>query len=412
MFFILFTCFRVEINQMPPTSKMPRVPFTETSYGGYILPEKIGLSDVPAIFAERTKEDGFVLNILAIGRRSLGTSTLMNALFAAPLVSKSRSNEFETTVNEVEENGVRLKVTVTTYHGDDYSQVLNLIHEQFDDYYEKEQGINTEIEDKRYHVCLCILPFDDLRSNEMNGITEISKICNLIPVITRADAYMEEELEEHRERIKKRLEEDQVEVFTGAGQVGEPESEANDNSESVSEECVRWPMATVASEKTYEIQGVVVRGRKYPWGFIDTASEKHSDFKRLQRMLIQNCYCELHWRTDTKYYNEYRREKLKRGQGKLERRKYEQMLSEMEDILNLKHRMTLDELKREEEMLDAYFPQQSVTKEEETTDKEEGRVSLEEGSVSEAKERVAYESEHASETSDENSEQNTSKQES
>lgn len=349
---------------------MRQVPTVKTDYGGYVLPEPIGLSEIPLQLSEEVKENGFVLNILAVGRRCLGTSTLINALFAAPLVDKSRPNELTTTVNEIEEDGVRLKVSVTTFHGDDYEIVQKCIEERFQEYYESEQGLSGKHEDKRFHVCFFAVPLDPLRPNELKAMASISRLCNLVPVITRADTYVEDELAAHRAYVRKQLAEYEVEIFEGSEKEPlEPSPNSIGMAEGLitaektatqmfegKEKKISHIIATIASERTYDISGSIIRGRKYPWGFIDTSNESYSDFKHLQRTVIQTNYDDLIWITDSKFYNEYRQKLSGQEQPALQKKRLKQLLEEMERILKGKHQVMLEELEREEQLLNDYFP--------------------------------------------------------
>ena len=55
-----------------------------------------------------------------------------------------------------------------------------------------------------------------------------------------------------------------------------------------------------------EIQGRKVRGRQYPWGFVEVDNPKHSDFALLRRFLIQTHMQDLKDVTHDVHYENYR----------------------------------------------------------------------------------------------------------
>lgn len=43
----------------------------------------------------------------------------------------------------------------------------------------------------------------------------------------------------------------------------------------------------MGSEEEIEIDGQLVRGRIYPWGFVEVDNPRHSDFSRLRSALLK-----------------------------------------------------------------------------------------------------------------------------
>ena len=86
-------------------------------------------SQVPEQIRDRSHKEGFVFNLLVIGRRGHGSSTLVNSLFSTTLVSKDRSEGITTTTNEIIEGGVKLIISVTTYHGEDFGRIIKHIED-------------------------------------------------------------------------------------------------------------------------------------------------------------------------------------------------------------------------------------------------------------------------------------------
>jgi cell division control protein 11 len=47
------------------------------------------------------------------------------------------------------------------------------------------------------------------------------------------------------------------------------------------------PFAIIGSEEEIEIDGQIVRARRYPWGIVEVDNPKHSDFSRLRSALLK-----------------------------------------------------------------------------------------------------------------------------
>ena len=66
------------------------------------------------------------------------------------------------------------------------------------------------------------------------------------------------------------------------------------------------PFAVIAGTHCLEIAGKTVRGRQYPWGFVEVDSPKHSDFALLRRFIIQTHMQDLKDVTHDVHYENYR----------------------------------------------------------------------------------------------------------
>lgn len=345
----------------------------ETHYG-VVMVSGTGLSTIPRQFGRSATEAGFVLNIMVVGRRGLGSSTLVNSLFSVPLVEKDRPDDLTTTVNEMVEDDVRLKVSMTCYHGADFSVVERFIEQRNREYYENEQGLSGRFDDRRVHVCLFVIPADRMLPQEIEGMKSIAAACNLIPVITKADVFTAEEQQTHREKIHRILVENDISIFKYRGIADEKTTDLpgivdtrsdlpgsqyampieNQSDPHVPESDEKYVLTTIASDKTYDFQGKIIRGRKYRWGFIDISNELFSDFQKLQRILIQTNYEDLLWKTDTVFYNAFRRSSSLRENAsdeeaqELLRTRLCRLQTQMEETLEKKHKGVMDELRREE----------------------------------------------------------------
>lgn len=312
----------------------------------------VGFFSAPDQIRERSIARGFELNILVVGRRGLGSSTLVNSIFAAPLVDKRRQSGVTITRNEVVENDICLDASVITYHETNITPVLDYIDAVNKEYFENEQGLYKTFKDNRIHVCLYLIPSDILTETEMKNMHELSSKCNLVPIIPKADMYTPEELIARKEEIKKLLLDNNVVFFT-------PHVNENDNDLTAEVTDMVWnmPFAVIASETMYDHEGEILRGRKYPWGFINIEVEEGNDFKRLQRLLVHTNLDELISRTNDLFYNNYRKKAfdLENDCGAMREARYARLRAEMTKILSDKHKSKIEALKREEAEMERFY---------------------------------------------------------
>ena len=66
------------------------------------------------------------------------------------------------------------------------------------------------------------------------------------------------------------------------------------------------PFAIIAGTHTLDVAGKKVRGRQYPWGFVEVDNPKHSDFALLRRFIIQTHMQDLKDVTHDVHYENYR----------------------------------------------------------------------------------------------------------
>ncbi|KAI5148785.1 septin 4 [Enteropsectra breve] len=331
---------------------MNSIPSVENDYGAVEILQDTGFSSIPSLITQNVTEHGFVLNIMVVSRRGLGATTLINSLFASPLLDRNRGDSLTTTVNEIVENEVRLKVSVTSFHGEGFKDPLAYIEEKNREYFEKEQGLAHKIEDKRVHVCIYLVPADKMHKREIDGVKELSAVCNVISVVPKADMYTVDEIKNYKSKINGIFETNAIATFeyfegSGCSDVNELMSRLQTTDNEKGSESVWYPLSTIASEKTYDFQGRIIRGRRYPWGFIDIANEQYSDFKKLQRVLLSSNYVDLINKTETKYYSEFRSVAIKNETEDKRKERNERLYSEMERILEEKHKKALEELERD-----------------------------------------------------------------
>lgn len=319
------------------------IPTIHNDYGKITLESCIGFSEIPEQARDLSIKEGFRFNLLVVSRRGLGASTLVNSLFSSPLVMKDRSDGITTRISEIFENEIKLTISVTTYHEENMNKIYRYINTANEEYFEMEQGLSMPFDDNRIHCCLYLVPGDQINESEIQGLKDLSKKVNVIPVITKADMFTCEELKEQREKINKIFKENAIGFY---------DYEENEDS--------KFPLAVIASERVYEDGPYKVRGRKYPWGFIDIENEEFSDFKKLQRILIGEKFISLIYKTDTVFYSEMRKNMMKNENAGTSKQQVYKLLEQMDAAIDQKYEQKIRFLENEERSLSSWV-EQSLT---------------------------------------------------
>ncbi|CDK25832.1 unnamed protein product [Kuraishia capsulata CBS 1993] len=267
---------------------------------------------------------------MVVGESGLGKSTLINTLFNRELYAEKEARNpgdepassvrIETVSTDIEENGVKLHLTVVDTPGfgdalnnvDSWRVIVDEINSRFDQYLEAETKINrTNIADNRVHALLYFIEPTGhaLKSLDITFMKQVHEKVNLIPVIAKSDTMTEDEVLEFKTRILDDIKNQGINYFV-------PEQFDNEDDETVSstEEILsRIPFAIVGSTKELQTEdGRIVRGRSYPWGIVEVDNEDHCDFIKLRQLLIRNFLEDLKEKTSKILYENYRSEKLKR----------------------------------------------------------------------------------------------------
>lgn len=291
----------------------------------------VGFANLPQQWQKKSIKQGFSLNLLVVGEKGLGKSTLVNTLFNTDVYDTSASHaksdiptsvSIQTESAEIVEGDVRLSLTVLSTPGfgdainnnDAWRPIVEAIDQRFDKYLEEENRVNrTSIRDERIHACIYFIQptGHSLRSLDIDAMKQLHKKVNLVPVIAKSDTLTHEEVRAFKERIMADIRYQQIDIFL-------PPIYDNDDDEAKSESrdinaCVPFAVVGSADEVTNS-QGVTVRGRSYPWGVVEVDNEDHCDFVKLRQLIIRNHLEELRERTANELYENYRTEKLQ-GMG-------------------------------------------------------------------------------------------------
>ncbi|RMC05900.1 hypothetical protein DUI87_17444 [Hirundo rustica rustica] len=266
----------------------PRPQFSDSA--GYV-----GFANLPNQVHRKSVKKGFEFTLMVVGESGLGKSTLINSLFLTDLYPEryipgaaekiERTVQIEASTVEIEERGVKLRLTVVDTPGygdainsqDCFKTIIHYIDNQFERYLHDESGLNRRhIIDNRVHCCFYFIsPFGHgLKPLDVEFMKALHGKVNIVPVIAKADTLTLKE----RERLKRRA---------------------------------SIPFAVIGSNQLIEVKGKKIRGRLYPWGVVEVENPEHNDFLKLRTMLVTHMQ-DLQEVTQDLHYENFRSERLKR----------------------------------------------------------------------------------------------------
>lgn len=175
----------------------------------------------------------------------------------------------------------------------------------------------------------------------------LSPRVNVIPVIGKADSFTPSELAQFKKRVMEDIEHYSIPVYNFPYDVEEDDDETiQDNSELRA----MLPFALIGAAEEIEIDGELVRARRYPWGIVEIDNPKHSDFGRLRTALLTTHLTDLKEITHDFLYENYRSEKLSRTVNSSEAYNSTDKNSILpEDMATQSVRLKEEQLRKEEE---------------------------------------------------------------
>ncbi|KAG8900499.1 Cell division control protein 3 [Tulasnella sp. 417] len=288
----------------------------------------VGFANLPNQVHRKSIRKGFQFTCMVVGESGLGKSTLINTLFNTtlyparpspdPAVERPKTVAIESISADIEETGVRLRLTVVDTPGfgdfvnndESWKPIVENIEARFDAYLEQENRVNRQkMVDNRVHACLYFIQptGHTLKQIDIEFMRRLHTKVNLIPIIAKADTLTDEEVANFKRRVLADIEHHNIRIFQA------PVYENEDEETLAEHEAIttKIPFAVVGSNSELELEdGRVLRGRSYPWGVVEVDNEEHCDFVKLRQMLIRTHMEELREHTNNVLYENYRSDKL------------------------------------------------------------------------------------------------------
>ncbi|XP_054607753.1 septin 9b isoform X2 [Nothobranchius furzeri] len=298
----------------------------DKSHGGDF--SYVGIDAILEQMRRKAMKQGFELNIMVVGQSGLGKSTLMNTLFKSK-VSRNKSVqtdpeeripktvEIKSISHDIEEKGVRMKLTVvdTPGFGDQinnencWQPIMKFINDQYEAYLQEEINIERKkrIPDSRVHCCIYFIPPTGhcLRPLDVEFMSRLSKVVNIVPVIAKADTLTLEERDSFKQTIREELRANGIDVY--------PQKEFDEDAEDrMINDKIREmiPFAVVGSDQEYQVNGKRILGRKTKWGTIEVENIAHCEFAYLRDLLIRTHMQNIKDITGSIHYETYRVRRL------------------------------------------------------------------------------------------------------
>ncbi|XP_040186085.1 septin-9 isoform X1 [Rana temporaria] len=310
------------VKQPLPTRGVGEKPAMDFGY--------VGIDAILEQMRKKAMKQGFELNIMVVGQSGLGKSTLINTLFKSKVSRKSvqptaeeripKTIEIKSITHEIEEKGVRMKLTVidTPGFGDHINNencwmpIMKFINDQYEKYLQEEVNINRKkrIPDTRVHCCIYFIPATghSLRPLDIEFMRRLSKVVNIVPVIAKADTLTLEERDYFKQRIRQDLQNNGIDIY--------PQKEFDEDAEDrlVNEKIREMiPFAVVGSDQEYQINGRRILGRKTKWGTIEVENIGHCEFAHLRDLLIRTHMQNIKDITSSIHFEAYRVKRLQEG---------------------------------------------------------------------------------------------------
>ncbi|CAG5924552.1 unnamed protein product [Menidia menidia] len=351
----------------------------------------VGFANLPNQVHRKSVKKGFEFTLMVVGESGLGKSTLINSLFLTDLYPEryipgaaekiERTVQIEASTVEIEERGVKLRLTVVDTPGygdainsqDCFKTIIQYIDNQFERYLHDESGLNRRhIVDNRVHCCFYFIsPFGHgLKPLDVEFMKAIHSKVNIVPVIAKADTLTLKE----RDRLKRRcrihltvlvrfkLSKSLALTPQVLDEIAEhgikiyqlPDADSDEDEEFKEQTRVlkaSIPFAVIGSNQLIEVKGKKIRGRLYPWGVVEVENPEHNDFLKLRTMLVTHMQ-DLQEVTQDLHYENFRSERLKRAgsavdedevdkdqilrQKEMELRRMQEMIAQMQAQMKMK----------------------------------------------------------------------------
>lgn len=266
----------------------------------------IGVSGLPSLRKEFFSKHGVTFNLMVVGSKGLGKTTLINNLIKKPILniqpfSENTHDKFwydsqvcNIQISNVEllENEFSLKLNIVEVDGigdhtnntDCERYAVQELKNRFIEYQNKlGHAVKLLVDDKRIHLCLYVIePLETIKTADVQAMKAIAQHCNLIPVITKMDILSAEQI--HNIRI----------MFKNLSDVHDIQFYNYSHSDVI----FPWFVA-LGNTKDGEISYI----RKYPWGDLNILELPENDLMRIRECIFEHSMLKMIKSTQKFYEN-------------------------------------------------------------------------------------------------------------
>lgn len=262
------------------------------------------------------------MSILLLGESGAGKSTFVNTLCDEDIIPTNRSTPAELIIEEyhanLDEGGTRISLDITMCPGfGDYvnneastARVVKLVEGQFENVLNEECRINRnpKFKDTRIHAVLYFIrpTGKGLRELDIQCLQQLSRRCNIIPIMSKADFLTNDERKLNRELIMSDIKMNGITIYDFSSSF----DDVDDSGEDTESIMNLVPFSIISGTERKIIDQVEYKVRSSPHGVIRVDDPFHSDFLILRTCLLGACLQDLKETTHSVFYEKFRSEKL------------------------------------------------------------------------------------------------------
>jgi septin 2 len=294
---------------------------------------------------------------MVVGESGLGKSTLIKSLFQADVYANriipsaqenvERTVKIEATTVDIEERGVKLRLTVVDTPGfadainseNCFNPIVEYIDSQYEKYLQDESGLNRRhIIDCRVHCCYYFInPIGHgLKPLDVAFMKAVHSKVNIVPIIAKADTLTRAELAILKQRVMSEIEKYGIQLYVLPECDDDEDPEYKDQCKQLKEAI---PFAVIGSDAVLEVRSRKVRGRQYPWGVVEVENPEQCDFVKLRTMLITHMQ-DLQEVTHEIHYENFRSDKMANGGGGATKRLVNKTRNTSSDVYEKDEKLT------------------------------------------------------------------------
>lgn len=250
--------------------------------------------------------------IMVVGSKESGKSTFLNSIINKNVIKQSPTDEIDIYLLNLDIAGTSQKISFIDTPGfgmninDEELQdsIIEYIKEQFDSYIEEETKIrrNTRYEDTRVHCLIYLIPAtgNGLKQRDIAFLRKAHTLVNIIPVITKAEGLLPEELRQLKALVLEQLSFYGIKTFDFDAEIQESPVQ---NIMSLNK---MMPFACVFPEQI----GTDERIRTHPYFIFEVDNPAHNDYPKLREAMLSSHSQAMIELTDSELYERYRSDTL------------------------------------------------------------------------------------------------------
>ena len=272
----------------------------------------IGISNLPKSHHASLSVRSCNFNAMIVGSHGLGKTTFLSQFFGIPALrkkpfptkstnkywynedicniqvstAKAVESDFTVTFTLVEVDCIGDSVNNTECHG----PLVDLLEINFKDFEDKlKDSVRALIDDKRVHLCFYMLePLDSIKAIDLDVMKAISRYCNIVPVVAKADLIDVNQIENIRRSMRDQMDTSNIMPY---------EDKKNG--------CTAPFFVVLGPINNESLQ----EERNHPWGNLELRELAQNEFYKLQVFILERSIVYLKNETEF-FYDNYRTTKL------------------------------------------------------------------------------------------------------